>query len=128
MVDKVNTSFAWDWSFRNGLITSDSLYSARLHPTQIYEIFLDIILMAIIILYSRKLKKDDKSLKPILFLHAGGYAIIRFTLQFIRADRGTLIFGDVISVLQIFLFSIFLLSLIFFIKHNLRSKTVLLNK
>lgn len=105
-------SFGWSYSYKMGLVTKDSTRSAPLHPTQLYETLLDLLLMGLIIFLYKIIKKKGYSPKIIFFTHIGGYSLYRCLLEFIRADRtGLSPLG--MSYMQITLLAIFLTSLVF---------------
>jgi len=93
------TTFPWNWSFRHGLIDSTSKVSASLHPTQLYEAFGDLVLVAILLFFLKKVKGNDRVYKIVFFIHTGGYSLLRFFLEFIRGDRGQVVFANM-SFLQ----------------------------
>ena len=83
------SSAAWRWSYENGLVDQSSLYSAALHPTQLYELFGDLILMVLVLLLVKKVWDSAKDLALVFYLHVGGYSFLRFALEFLRADNET---------------------------------------
>ncbi len=83
------SSPAWRWSYENGLVDQSSLYSAPLHPTQLYELFGDLALMVLVIMLIKKLWDSSTDLALVFYLHVGGYAFLRFVLEFLRADNDT---------------------------------------
>jgi phosphatidylglycerol:prolipoprotein diacylglycerol transferase len=97
---------AWLWSAGNGLVDQSSPVSAPLHPTALYE-SLGIFLMFFSALFLMKLSKKRGWLeKIIVFLHIGGYSLIRFFVEYFRADREATGFLG-LSVLQCILFIVF---------------------
>ena len=80
--------------------------SSPLHPTQLYEILGNMVLLGLILLVIKRFKNGKGSLKYVFFIHCGGYSLFRFLLQFLRTDKSQVIFGD-IGILQIVLFAIF---------------------
>jgi len=93
-------SFPWDWSFSNGLVDFSSNVSAKLHPTQLYEGFGDIILLGIIVFIFMKFVGNRAVYWIIFFIHTGGYSFVRFLCEYIRADRTGKLYGGM-STLQI---------------------------
>jgi phosphatidylglycerol:prolipoprotein diacylglycerol transferase len=93
-------SFPWDWSFSKGLVDFSSNLSAKLHPTQLYEGFGDLILLTIMVLIFRKFVGNRAFYWIIFFIHTGGYSFIRFLCEYIRADRTGKFYGGM-STLQI---------------------------
>lgn len=105
------SSSAWQWSYQNGLVDQASTVSAALHPTQLYEMLGDFILMGIILWVFHKIWNSDKKSPLIFFIHTGGYALLRFALEFIRGDREFIAFGNMtnlqVALLGYGLFTIF---------------------
>jgi phosphatidylglycerol---prolipoprotein diacylglyceryl transferase len=101
-LDTAHSSYPWFWSYKNGLVAQDSLWSAPLHPTQLYEAGLDLALMAIILVAWFRYVKDSSRYSVIFLLHIGGYSLIRFFMEFIRQDREQVLFWNM-SFLQVFL-------------------------
>jgi phosphatidylglycerol:prolipoprotein diacylglycerol transferase len=87
------SSFAWEWCLERGLVKPDSLYSVPMHPTQLYEAALDLILLGLILGYQKRRPGTEGGRASLLAL-VGGYGLIRFCLEFIRADHdGTALLG-----------------------------------
>ena len=81
------SSPAWQYSYEQGLVDQSSNLSAYLHPTQLYEMFGDLIILGVIIWVFNKIFEKDRTSPLIFFIHTGGYALLRFALEFIRADK-----------------------------------------
>ncbi|MFA5668876.1 MAG: prolipoprotein diacylglyceryl transferase [Balneolaceae bacterium] len=81
------SSPAWQYSFENGLVDQSSTVSAALHATQLYEMLGDFILIGIVLWVFNKYFQKDKKSPIIFFIHTGGYALLRFALEFLRADN-----------------------------------------
>ena len=96
------SSSAWQWSYQNGLVDQAATVSAALHPTQLYEMFGDFILAGLVFWLFHKIWHTDKKSPLIFFIHTGGYALLRFSLEFIRGDREFITFGNM-SNLQLVL-------------------------
>lgn len=92
------SSSAWQWSFQNGLVDQASTMSAALHPTQLYEMFGDLVLMVIVLWVFKKIWDSDKKSPLIFFIHTGGYALLRFALEFIRGDREFIAFANMTNL------------------------------
>lgn len=88
------SSPAWRYSFENGLVDQASTMSAALHPTQLYEMFGDFLLIGIVLIIFNRVWHTDKKSPLIFFVHTGGYALLRFGLEFIRADKEGIILWD----------------------------------
>lgn len=115
------SSPAWQWSFENGLVGVDSTMSAALHPTQLYEMFGDLILMVIVLWVFKKIWDSDKKSPLIFFIHTGGYALLRFALEFIRGDREFVAFANMTN-LQLVLLSYGIFTIIYAIRYYLKRK------
>jgi phosphatidylglycerol---prolipoprotein diacylglyceryl transferase len=105
------SSPAWSYSNYNNLNGITETKSGYLYPTQLYEILANMLLLFFIFLVLKKMKNKADAARYVFFIHAGGYALSRAFLQFIRVDRGELLAGN-ISILQAVLF---LISLFFII-------------
>ncbi len=81
------SSPAWQYSYEQGLVEQNSNLSAYLHPTQLYEMFGDLLILAAILWIFNKFFEKDHTSPLIFFIHTGGYALLRFALEFIRADK-----------------------------------------
>ncbi len=81
------SSSAWQYSFENGLVDQASTMSAALHATQLYEMAGDFLLIGIVLWVFNKYFQADKKSPLIFFIHTGGYALLRFALEFLRADN-----------------------------------------
>lgn len=112
------SSPAWQWSYENGLVESTSVLSASLHPTQLYEMAGDLVLMGIILWVFQKIWDKDKRSPLIFFIHTGGYSLLRFSLEFIRGDREFLAFANMTN-LQVVLLAYGLFSIGYIIRYYL---------
>lgn len=91
--DRSLSSFAWEWCSERGLVGPESAFSLPMHPTQLYEAALDLILLGLILLLQRKKPGAQGGRLSLLGL-LGGYSVIRFSLEFLRADHdGTALLG-----------------------------------
>lgn len=95
-------SAAYSYSQSTNAHGITDILSGYLYPTQLYEIAGNLLILFFVILIQRRLKNGLSDKKYIFFIHVGGYSLLRFLLEFIRADRAQVI-GGFISVLQIFL-------------------------
>lgn len=68
---------------RDGLLGDSHLHSLSVHPTQLYEAYACLGLAALLILWLHGRKRYDGQLF-VAFL--GGYAALRFVIEFFRAD------------------------------------------
>ena len=67
-----------------------------LHPTQLYEAFGDLALAGLVIL----LVRTKGPTRQVAWLHLGGYATLRFALEFLHGDRDVTIWAGM-TALQI---------------------------
>ncbi len=116
------SSAPWIWSFNNNLVDASTKRSAPLHPTQLYESLGDLVLMGLVLFVFKILSKKKLNMAPVLFIHTGGYALMRAMLQFIRTDRSRIIFLGM-SYLQIILlawalFSLVMISILLIVKRE----------
>ena len=96
------SSDAWEYSFENDWVQNDSVKSVALHPSQLYEAIADLLLFFVLTVLLRGRLKTDGSYTIVPLVYVGGYAFIRFLLEFVRADR--LMQGsDVLSNMQMVL-------------------------
>ena len=71
-----------------GLIGADAAQSLPVHPVQLYEAGL----LAIFLFVFRKIPLDRYQAGAIALLTMGGYSVIRFAMEFLRAD-GNIVLG-----------------------------------
>lgn len=73
---------------RDGLIDHAHRVSLAVHPTQLYEAWASLILAGVLTFWLHPRKRCDGQ---IFFAFVGGYALLRFVIEFVRADdRGGL--------------------------------------
>jgi phosphatidylglycerol:prolipoprotein diacylglycerol transferase len=81
---------------------SFAIRGVPLHPTQLYEAFANLLLFVVLHFYSKRERKLGMSCAVYLI----GYAVLRFTIEFFRADyRGVQYAG--FSISQIISFALF---------------------
>ncbi len=102
-------SDAWKYSVRNGLVQDSDTRSARVHPSQLYEFFADLLLFGLLIWLLQKVRLQAWEEKIVPFTYIGGYALIRFLIEFTRADRD-MVEGAMLSQMQWVLLIVFLVS------------------
>lgn len=115
------SSSAWQWSYQNGLVDQASIVSAALHPTQLYEMVGDFILLGIILWVFKKIWQTDKKSPLIFFIHTGGYALLRFALEFIRGDREFIAFANMTN-LQVVLLAYGLFTIVYAVRYYTKRK------
>ena len=91
---------AWLWSVRMGSTSPLAAATTPLHPVQVYEAIGDLLLAAIILHLGRRWQATRRLWPRIFWVHLGGYAILRFGLEFLHGDRSALVWGP-ITALQI---------------------------
>ncbi len=115
------SSSAWHWSYENGLVDQASLLSAPLHPTQLYEMFGDFVLMFLVFWVLKTLWQSDRKSPLIFFIHTGGYSFLRFMLEFIRGDREFVAFANMTN-LQLALLGYSIFTLVYAIRYYAKKK------
>lgn len=115
------SSSAWQWSYQNGLVDQASTLSAALHPTQLYEFAGDLVLMGIVLWVFNKIWHTDKKSPLIFFIHTGGYALLRFALEFIRGDREFVAFANMTN-LQLVLLAYGIFSIVYALRFYSKRK------
>ena len=107
-------SDAWKYSVRNNLVSPEDTKSAPVHPSQIYELLADLILFVLLLRLFNQVKARDGNFKLVPFAYVGGYSLIRFLIEFTRADR-ELAEGASLSQMQILLIVAMAVSAILFL-------------
>ncbi|GAB5526259.1 MAG: hypothetical protein Roseis2KO_41310 [Roseivirga sp.] len=113
-------SDAWKYSMRNGLVQQDDQRSALLHPSQLYEFLADLLLFFVLIWLLQKVRLKAWNEKIVPFVYIGGYAVIRFLIEFTRADRD-LAEGAALSQMQWVLLVVLLVSAVLVVKFRKES-------
>ena len=80
-------SAAWKYSYDQGLIKYPDEKSAPLHPSQLYEALGDFILFVLLWMLLKKVQKRNRDYRVVVFTYLGAYALLRFLVEFTRADR-----------------------------------------
>lgn len=101
---------AWEWSRSRGFTSESSLVTVPLHPTQLYEAVGDGILILAVLWLFAALKRSGRSFAPVFFVHAGGYALLRFALEFLHGDKDALVWSGM-TLLQLNLLGVGILFL-----------------
>lgn len=117
------SSSAWQWAYEKGLVNISSTVSAPMHPTQLYEMFGDFVLLGIVLWVFHLIWTTDKYSPLIFFIHTGGYALLRFGLEFIRADREGIVFSNM-SGLQLALLAYGLFTIGYAFKYYSKKRKV----
>ena len=98
VVDRQVPSFAWSWAYDAGLVSGGDTTTPPMHPTQLYEGRGDLWPLAFILLAIKRLGKEQG--RVILVLYICSYCLLRFFLEFLRGDRGVVVWAGM-SALQI---------------------------
>jgi phosphatidylglycerol:prolipoprotein diacylglycerol transferase len=85
-LDRTYPSLAWTWARERGLVATADLRTPPLHPTALYEALGDVLLLLLVLRVLKSIGKERGG-SIVLALHAGGYCLLRFFLEFIRGDR-----------------------------------------
>lgn len=102
-------SAAWLWCVQRGYSSAVSMATVPLHPTQLYEALGDLLLAGAMVALGRRLGRTDGPWRGVFWGHLGGYAFLRFGLEFLHGDRdGTVWMG--MTALQLGLLAFALLS------------------
>ena len=80
-------SDAWAWSVAQGFTDPAAGRSVPLHPVQLYEAAGDLLLGGLVLLLARRLARTNGPWARAGWLHVGGYALLRFGLEFLHGDR-----------------------------------------
>jgi phosphatidylglycerol:prolipoprotein diacylglycerol transferase len=104
-------SDAWEYSVENGLVSATDMRSARVHPSQLYEFLADVMLFFLLLWLLQRVVLKSWNEKIVPFAYIGGYALIRFLIEFTRADR-ELSAGATLSQMQWILLVVFAACLI----------------
>ena len=83
---------------RDGLLSSTRLSSLPVHPTQLYEAWGCLLLSILLITAVGPKKRYDGQ---VFVGFVAGYALLRFVLEFFRADDRGLWLGDTLSTSQL---------------------------
>ena len=86
-VDPSYPSAAWEWCVAKGYIPASATATPPLHPTQLYESLGDLALAWLVVLLARREVKAGGRPAQVLWLHLGGYSLLRFALEFLHGDR-----------------------------------------
>jgi phosphatidylglycerol:prolipoprotein diacylglycerol transferase len=113
-------SSAWEWCVAQGYSAPTSLTTVPLHPTQLYEALGDLLLAGLVILLVRSLDRDHGPRQKAIWLHLGGYSLLRFGLEFMHGDREAL-FGAGMTTLQIGLLGFGVVSAALYLRAGARS-------
>nr|WP_320133800.1 prolipoprotein diacylglyceryl transferase [uncultured Holophaga sp.] len=115
--DLTEPSAAWLWSVAQGYTNPNALRTVPLHPTQLYEALGDLLLAGIVLLTLRALARQKTPWSRVFWIHFGGYALLRFALEFLHGDRDATVWVGM-TALQIGLLAFGLLSLLVLLRRT----------
>ncbi len=84
---------AWHDHVRAGLVPADSATSLAVHPTELYEATLGLVIVAIALVGARRLRRDG----DLFLIVAATYALGRFGVELLRGDAERGIYGGISS-------------------------------
>lgn len=106
-------SDAWLWSVTQGFTDPSSLRTVPLHPVQLYEAAGDLLLAGLVILLGRRLARTNGPWARAGWLHVGGYALLRFGLEFLHGDRDAIVAAGMTNLQLGLLVCVVLASILF---------------
>jgi len=86
--DSKRVGDAWEYSYQMGLISEESLVSAPVHATQLYEAFFDFLFAGILYFLVLKIFRDKLDLRIAPLAYLAVYSLVRIFIEFFRADSG----------------------------------------
>jgi phosphatidylglycerol:prolipoprotein diacylglycerol transferase len=98
VVDPSAPSDAWLWSVGRGSTSPYTLKTVPLHPVQLYECLGDLVLAGLVLLLARSLARTRGPWSRVLWLHLGGYALLRFGLEFLHGDRDVTVWAGMTAL------------------------------
>jgi phosphatidylglycerol:prolipoprotein diacylglycerol transferase len=98
MVDRSAPADAWLWSVARGSTSPSALKTVPLHPVQLYECLGDLILAGLVLLLARSLARTQGPWSKVFWLHMGGYALLRFALEFMHGDRDATVWAGMTAL------------------------------
>jgi phosphatidylglycerol:prolipoprotein diacylglycerol transferase len=84
---------AWHDQVHAGLIPADRIDSLPVHPTQLYEAALGLVIVAVALLAARRWRKEGN----VFLIGAATYAVGRFAIETLRGDAGRGIYAGLSS-------------------------------
>jgi phosphatidylglycerol:prolipoprotein diacylglycerol transferase len=109
-------SAAWEWSVRKGFNLPSDGATVPLHPTQLYEAMGDLILAALVLRKAQFLSRHETGApQQILWLHIGGYSLMRFGLEYLHGDSATPAVAGM-TIIQIVMLGLVLVSTVLYWK------------
>ena len=88
---------------RNNTVERSGETYVSVHPTFLYESFLNLCLLIIILLYTKKKKANGE----LIFMYVAGYGAIRFFVESLRSDQ-LLLWGTGLAVSQLLSIAMFI--------------------
>ena len=108
------TNLPWGMIFPGGSIAGDTYPAIHIHPTQLYSVYTNFLIFAILLLFGNWKKFDGQ----ILYLYFILYSVSRFLIEFLRADNPQILLGLTIS--QVICVVLFLAGVIMYSKEFIR--------
>ena len=100
VVDPSAPADAWLWCVGRGFTSPYALRTVPLHPVQLYEALGDLVLAGLVLQLASSLGRTGGPWSRVLWLHLGGYAFLRFGLEFQHGDRDVTVWAGM-TALQI---------------------------
>jgi len=91
---------AWIWSVGQGFTDPSAMQTVPLHPTQLYESVGDLLLAWVVVCLLRSPSAQGNTRAKVVWLHLGGYSLLRFALEFLHGDRDVAVWAGM-TALQI---------------------------
>jgi phosphatidylglycerol:prolipoprotein diacylglycerol transferase len=112
-------SWPYHYQLEQGLIGPDALTSLAVHPVQLYEAGLNILLFGLLFwLFDRRTRNGTN-----LAIYLMSYPLIRFAMEFMRGDERQTIVGGSLHTSQGVSILLFVIGVIIWIKRTKRDKT-----
>jgi len=84
---------AWRDHLHSGLISADRAWSLPVHPTQLYEALLGLVIVGVVLVATRRPRRDG----DLFLIAAATYAIGRLAIETLRGDAGRGLYAGVSS-------------------------------
>jgi phosphatidylglycerol:prolipoprotein diacylglycerol transferase len=121
--DTLVASPAWVWSVAHGYTDPSASVTVPLHPTQLYEAVGDLLLAWLVVRLVLALRRHGGALDKVVWLHLGGYSLLRFALEFLHGDRDVTVWAGM-TALQLGLLAFAVLSAALYLQVGRRAAAV----
>lgn len=111
-------SLAWYAQVRAGEIVHGAARALSVHPVQLYEAALNILLYALVVLVYRRRRADGQ----VVGVYLLAYPVVRFVLEFLRGDGRLRWLG--LNIAQEISVALFALGLVFLLTRTARAHSV----